>query len=542
MRRSSKLRLRGGGPEMKGKLSVFLVLGLFGILSLGTCPGLAEEENKSTHEAATQDPGAEGEVRSLLDDIKETEDPEHLNTVDAAVKKLAGQLISGLEKTRPGTPLKIVVHDLLGPGKDKDLTELGRNASMKLVTQLVNCGKLAKVLERDEFDRLIIDQMFEQEGPFDEKTVHDPAEKIGMDATVYGQIIRAGKGLEIHARIVDHSGEVLSKGEVKLPDLSTADKLVETTFTVVTIPSWSGVLVTIGGQTKETEEGIAFFELLAGERTLIIRGTGVKAFTKNVYPSDEDSNYYHELEEDDQISPKELQELKKKQEKAAADEVARKQLQEQHERWKEKTALEENQNQAEFERTMELMAVEKELRELKLQKENSAKKTAERAAEKQRLEAKMQRFDAEERVAQEQVAAEERRLAQEQLDDESRQRIEEGLVEMRSRMAQQQIANKAFLVNERRRLERQRSQLARQMRSLEDKRQRELRRRAELKRQQKLAHRKAKLKKREMIARQKSELRKRQAQARKKAELRRRQAQARKQAELRRRQQQRRRR
>ncbi|MBC8317046.1 MAG: hypothetical protein H8E41_04010, partial [Desulfobulbaceae bacterium] len=292
----STLRLRGGGPEMKGKISVFLILALFGVLSLGTCPGLAEEGNKSTHEATTQDPGAGGEVTSLLDGIKETEDPAQLNSVHGAVKKLAGQLISGLEKTRPGTPLKIVVHDLLGPGKDKDLTMLGLYASHKLVTQLVNCGKFAKVLERDEFDRLIADQMFEQEGPFDEKTVHDPAEKIGMDATVYGQIIRAGKGLEIHAKIVDSSSEVLSKGEVSLPDMPMAKDPVRTTFTVVTIPSWSGVLVTIGGQTKETGEGIAIFELPAGERTLVIRGTGVKAFTKTVYPSDEDSNYYHALE------------------------------------------------------------------------------------------------------------------------------------------------------------------------------------------------------------------------------------------------------
>jgi hypothetical protein len=364
---------------MKPRLLFILVLVLFGFWAVCSLPATAEDGSKPNQEAATTDSTGEMEPIRLLDIIKEGEDPEHLTTVDEAVEKLADQLISGLDKTKPAKPLKIVVHDLLGPGKDKDLTMLALYATHKLVTRLVDSGKFEKVLERDQLNRLINDQMFEQDGPF--KTVHDPADKIGMNATVYGQIIRSEKGLEIHSKIIDASSEVLAKGEVTLPDMPMAKEVVTTTFTVITIPAWSNVRVTAGNLTEETDEGVAIFELPSGERTLIIRGKGVKAFTTTIYLSDEDANYYYTLETDDRMSPEELQALTEKQEKTRADKEEQVRLDTAHERWKERMALQEKLRESEFKRKMEEKALEKESREVKHAHEMEAKRLAKEEAE-----------------------------------------------------------------------------------------------------------------------------------------------------------------
>lgn len=55
-----------------------------------------------------------------------------------------------------------------------------------------------------------------------------------------------------------------------------ANEVVETTFTVITDPSWSGVFVSLGGQKKETERGVAIFNLQAGGLTL----TKIERFSK----------------------------------------------------------------------------------------------------------------------------------------------------------------------------------------------------------------------------------------------------------------------
>lgn len=48
---------------MRGKAPVVLILALFSILTLGTSPGLAEEDSKSNQKTATQGPGAERGLR-----------------------------------------------------------------------------------------------------------------------------------------------------------------------------------------------------------------------------------------------------------------------------------------------------------------------------------------------------------------------------------------------------------------------------------------------------------------------------------------------
>ena len=314
---------------MKHRLVVISILVLFGFWGQYTLVAMAEDGSKPSQGAATTDSAGEVEPIRWLDIIKDGEDPKNLSTVDAAVKKLADQLIGGLDRTKPAKRLKIVVNDLLGPGKDKDLTMLGLYATHKLVTRLVNSGKFEKVLERDQLPRLINDQMVDQDGPFE--SVQDPADKIGRNATVYGQIIRSEKGLEIQSEIIDVSSEVLAKGEVTLLDMPMAKEGVTTTFTVITNRPWSNLRVTAGNLTQETDEGVAIFELPAGERTLTIRGKGIKPFATTIYLSDEDANYYHVLVTDDRMSPEEIRALTEKQEKARAGKEEQEQLRRQRE-------------------------------------------------------------------------------------------------------------------------------------------------------------------------------------------------------------------
>lgn len=523
---------------MKLRLVVISILVLFGFWAQYTLVAMADDGSKPNQKAATTDSAGEVEPIRLLDIIKDGEDPKNLSTVDAAVKKLADQLIGGLDKTKPAKPLKIVVNDLLGPGKDKDLTMLALYATHKLVTRLVDSGKFEKVLERDQLNRLINDQMFEQDGPF--KTVQDPADKIGRNATVSGQIIRSEKGLEIHSKIIDASSEVLAKGEVTLPDMPIAKEVVTTTFTVITNRAWSNLRVTAGNLTQETDEGVAIFELTAGERTLTIRGKGIKPFATTIYLSDEDANYYHVLVTDDRMSPEERQALVEKQEKARAGKEEQERIETEHERWKEKMALQEKLRESEFKHKMEEKALEKESRELKyaheMEVKHLAKEETELAAEELRFKQEMAHLDAKERADAERVAAEERLLAQKQLDEERRQQIETNLHEMRRQMAMQQMANQARMADERRRIEAQQRQLATQSRNLEIKRQKELKRIAEIKRQQDQARRAAELKKQQLLARQRAKIKNRQVEARRKAELRKRQIQPRRNVELKKRQ------
>jgi len=123
--------------------------------------------------------------------------------------KAAEVLAEGLIRTSKGEKVgRVGVTEFAGPGEE--ITELGEVIAEDLAIRLVSSQAFPDVVERNRLRDLLRAKKIELSGYFDQKTVQEFGNLIGMDSMVIGTIADLGSTYRISAKLVtSRTGRVL---------------------------------------------------------------------------------------------------------------------------------------------------------------------------------------------------------------------------------------------------------------------------------------------------------------------------------------------
>lgn len=198
------------------------------------------------------------------------------------IEKLAQQLVCSAELTESG---RITVADFVGP--DHRVTGLGEHIADKLSIRLFQSGRFEQILERKRLKQILIDHKQEISGYFDQSTVQQYGQLIGVDSMVIGKIEDLGPKVDITARIVHvGTGAIMGMTDIQMLKDPAIDKLITRTrtasLTVSIKPPVAGT-VTAAGRKSRLQNGTAtFLHLPYGPCQVFVSAPGYTAAAQSL--------------------------------------------------------------------------------------------------------------------------------------------------------------------------------------------------------------------------------------------------------------------
>jgi hypothetical protein len=182
--------------------------------------------------------------------------PEGAHALYPGIEKLAGDLVASARVEKAG---RITVADFVGP--DRRVTGLGEHMADKLSVELYRSGRFAEILERKRLKQILVDHKQEISGYFDQSTVQQYGQLIGVGSMVIGKIEDLGEIIDVTARIVNvGTGTILGMADVRIRKNDSVNRLISrartASLTVNVDPPASGT-VTAGGKKVSLENGSA---------------------------------------------------------------------------------------------------------------------------------------------------------------------------------------------------------------------------------------------------------------------------------------------
>lgn len=143
------------------------------------------------------------------------------NNLDSKLGKLTSQIVDNLSQEDKSKIAVVDFADLNG-----NITEFGMYISEELITRLFLTNKF-NIVERNLLNKVISEQKLTLKGTFDQSSVQQLGEILGVDAIVSGTITDLGRSLKINARIIStKTGSIFAVASTKITKSSSVKNLL----------------------------------------------------------------------------------------------------------------------------------------------------------------------------------------------------------------------------------------------------------------------------------------------------------------------------
>lgn len=198
------------------------------------------------------------------------------------VGTLADKLVASTGQSQIG---KITVADFVGP--NDMLTPLGEHIADKLSVKLFASGRFDAFMERRQLKQVMLSKKMELSGAFDQKTVQQFGQMLGVDAMVIGTVQDLGGLIDVTAKIIDSAtGRMLGVSDVQIRKDSMVNTMLVNrntgSLTISVDPPVSGKVSACGQQGYLQNGMIIFQNVPYGPCAVVISSDGNEAIHKNV--------------------------------------------------------------------------------------------------------------------------------------------------------------------------------------------------------------------------------------------------------------------
>lgn len=195
---------------------------------------------------------------------------------------LTEKLISSSAQYKVG---RIAVADFIGPGDG--VTALGEHISDKVSVALFSSGAFPDLVERKQLKQVLLTKEKEISGYFDQRTVQQFGNMIGVDSMVIGAIEDLGSFFDLTAKIVESStGRLQGMADVRLIKDDAIMGLLQrertATLTIAVDPPVDGMVMT-GNKQGRLEQGmLTLGDIPYGECRVVIQSEGYETVSRNI--------------------------------------------------------------------------------------------------------------------------------------------------------------------------------------------------------------------------------------------------------------------
>ena len=198
------------------------------------------------------------------------------------VGSLADKLVASTGQRQIG---KITVADFVSP--NDMLTPLGEHIADKLSVKLFASGRFDDFMERRQLKQVMLSKKMELSGAFDQKTVQQFGQMLGVDAMVIGTVQDLGAVIDVTAKIIDSAtGRMLGVSDVQISKDSMVNKMLVNrntgSLTISVDPPVSGKVSACGQQGYLQNGIIILHNIPYGPCAVVINSEGNQIIHKNV--------------------------------------------------------------------------------------------------------------------------------------------------------------------------------------------------------------------------------------------------------------------
>ena len=209
--------------------------------------------------------------------------------LNEAVEQLGERLAASSVRFDIG---RLAVADFIGPGGQ--ITPLGEYVSDKLSVKLFSTGQFQDMMERRMLRQVLAGRKQEMTGYFDQSSVQEFGNMLGVDSMVVGTIQDLGGVYDITARIVESgTGRLQGLADVMMSRDAEVDRILSrpgtANLTIHVEPAVTG-RVTVAGQSIDLVHGLALAEEVPyGSASVMVMAPGyeTKRTSLNIRASQE---------------------------------------------------------------------------------------------------------------------------------------------------------------------------------------------------------------------------------------------------------------
>jgi hypothetical protein len=218
-----------------------------------------------------------------------SEPPSESLPLNEAIEQLGESLADSSARFDIG---RLAVADFIGPGGQ--ITPLGEYVSDKLSVKLFSTGQFPDMMERRMLRQVLAGRKQEMTGYFDQSSVQEFGNMLGVDSMVVGTIQDLGGVYDITARIVESdTGRLQGLADVMMSRGADVDRILSrpgsANLTIHVDPAVTG-RVTVAGQSIELVNGLAMAEEVPyGPASVMVTASGyeTKRISLNIRASQE---------------------------------------------------------------------------------------------------------------------------------------------------------------------------------------------------------------------------------------------------------------